>query len=258
MKESIKLFLRSNVSEDDAYNIPKEGLVSLREYFETLKKADRRFLIFTEDERNIIKSTLPWVNEIGFDGMQDSKSKKYYTTSIYLYAYDGINLVLSYNEKTGLYEDSAKNLTIFDKLNPKTAIRARRQKDLYKIQDLLAEIESIGKGEYKGCLATKKSASGEFDISYAPIRGLSISSDYDLVASFNYRKTRFKDRPYLRGKASENLLDLIKMKEKDVLYVSDTIYRIQSVFRNKEMQDIAYGRTPIKKLELTMQSEKTE
>ena len=103
MKESIKLFLRSNVSEDDAYNIPKEGLVTLREYFETLKKADRRFLIFTEDERNIIKSTLPWVNEIGFDGMQDSKSKKYYTTSIYLYADDGINLVLSYNEKTGLY-----------------------------------------------------------------------------------------------------------------------------------------------------------
>ena len=35
MKESIKLFLRSNVSEDDAYNIPKEGLVTLREYFET-------------------------------------------------------------------------------------------------------------------------------------------------------------------------------------------------------------------------------
>lgn len=240
MKESTKLFLDGKINESEFYCTKKECLISLREYYEALKKLDMRFRFFSQEELEKVKGKLDWVDSISYDGLQNENNGEFFETAIHIYSKDKIELIVSRNKETGLYEDLARDIPKLYLINPRVRARIQKQKDLRKIQPELREIESIGRNVYKNHINPKTSVSGYFDINYAPGLGMLVSTDYELVASFFERKPSYKETPYLSEKTKNKILDLIQMNRRDLPNVEEPVVVGASVFPDKETEERVY------------------
>ena len=209
MKEEVKLFLNSDLDEADFFKLPKDNLLSLREYLLKLKDVDTDFQIAINKQLQLIKNKCNWVSTISFNGLIHDKGSSE-ITSIHLHSNDGIDLVVSKNN-FGVYEDLVKNIPRLYLLSGKIRKQLLRQKDLKFIQGELNEIDDIGQNLYRFTLTPITSISNNFIVYSSPAFGTSVYSDFDLIATYEKNYHKKYDRDYLKspeekGKMLEKIL----------------------------------------------------
>lgn len=212
MQEQVKNFLNSNLTETEYYSLPKENLITLKEYLLQLKEKDNEFDKAIEKHAKSIKQKCTWVNKISFGGLVSSKGI-YETTAIYLYSNDGIDLIITHNISNNEYEDLTKYVPKIYLLSRKVRKHLKRQNDINLIQKELEEIENIGREIYIDVLKYISSVSENFEIYYTPHLGLSVYNDFDLIASYSNCTKRQKE--YIKDEDSkQKLLKRIMIKTK--------------------------------------------
>ena len=187
----------------------------MEEYLLKLKEKDNDFQLTIENELQSIKKKCNWLTTIDFGGLINSFGD-YTLTAIYLHSKDGIDLIVRYNNINSKYEDLTSNVPKIYLLSEKVKKHLLRQKDIDYIQEELSEIEKIGRNIYKDVLAPIASISKNFEIYYTPNIGLSIYSDYDLIANYLNHPRNFKEKEFLKDeKSKEKLLKRILIKSND-------------------------------------------
>ena len=83
MKEHIKNFLNTNLTETEYYSLPKENLITLKEYLLQLKNKDDNFQTAIQEQFQSIKKKCVWLNTISFGGLIHENGN-YEITAIYL------------------------------------------------------------------------------------------------------------------------------------------------------------------------------
>lgn len=212
MKEHVKNFLNTNLTETEYYSLPKENLITLKEYLLQLKDKDNNFQTAIQEQFQSIKKKCVWLNTISFGGLIHENGN-YEITAIYLYSKDGIVLIANYNHSSDRYEDLTKSVPKVYLLSEKIRKHLSRQKDIDLIQEELREIENIGRNIYSDVLRPISSISNNFQISYTPHFGLNIYNEYDLIASYLNCSKKSKEKEYLKEEDSkEKLLRRILVK----------------------------------------------
>ena len=212
MKEQVKNFLNTTLTETEYYSLPKENLITLKEYLLQLKDKDNIFQTAIQEQFQSIKKKCVWLNAISFGGLIN-ESGNYVITAIYLYSKDGIDLIANYNHLSDRYEDLTKNVPKVYLLSGKVRKHLSRQKDIDLIQEELREIENVGRNVYIDVLRPISSISNNFQIYYTPHVGLSIYNEDDLIADYLNCSKKSKEKEYLKEKDSkEKLLRRILVK----------------------------------------------
>ena len=192
--------------------MPKENLITLKEYLLQLKDKDNDFQTAIQEQFQSIKKKCSWLNAISFGGLIHEIGN-YELTAIYLYSKDGIDLIAKYNHSNDRYEDLTRNVPKIYLLNRKVRKHLSRQKDIDLIQAELREIENIGRNIYRDVLRPISSISNNFQIHYTPHFGLSIYNDYDLIANYLNCSEKSKEKEYLKEEdPKEKLLRRILVK----------------------------------------------
>ena len=212
MKEQVKNFLNTTLTETEYYSLPKENLITLKEYLLQLKDKDNIFQTAIQEQFQSIKKKCVWLNAISFGGLIH-EGGNYEITAIYLYSKDGIDLIANYNHLSDRYEDLTKSVPKVYLLSGKVRKHLSRQKDIDLIQEELREIENVGRNIYIDVLRPISSISNNFQISYTPHFGLSIYNEYDLIANYLNCSKKSKEKEYLKEEDSkEKLLRRILVK----------------------------------------------
>lgn len=212
MEEQVKTFLNTNLTEIEYYSLPKENLITLKEYLLQLKDKDNDFQSSIQEQFQSIKQKCNWLSAISFGGLIH-ESGNYEITAIYLYTEDGIDLIANHNYSNDRYEGLTKNVPKVYLLSRKVRKHLTRQKDIDLIQEELHEIENIGRKIYIDVLRPISSVSGNFKIYYTPHFGLSIYNDYDLIANYLNCSKKSKEKEFLKDEDSkEKLLKRILVK----------------------------------------------
>lgn len=212
MEEQVKKFLNTNLTETEYYSLPKENLITLKEYLLQLKDNDNNFQSAIQEQFQSIKQKCSWLSAISFGGLIH-ESGNYEITAIYLYSEDGIDLIANHNNSNDRYEDLTKNVPKIYLLSGKVRKHLTRQKDIDFIQEELYEIENIGRNMYRDVLRPISSISKNFEIYYAPHFGLSIYNNYELIANYLNCSKKRKEKEYLKdGDSKEKLLKRILIK----------------------------------------------
>mgnify|MGYP004466156597 FL=1 len=212
MKEQVKNFLNTTLTETEYYSLPKENLITLKEYLLQLKDKDNIFKTAIQEQFQSIKKKCVWLNAISFGGLIN-ESGNYVITAIYLYSKDGIDLIANYNHLSDRYEDLTKNVPKVYLLSGKVRKHLSRQKDIDLIQEELREIENVGRNIYIDVLRPISSISNNFQIYYTPDVGLSIYNEDDLIADYLNCSKKSKEKEYLKEEDSkEKLLRRILVK----------------------------------------------
>ena len=212
MKEQVKKFLNTTLTETEYYSLPKENLITLKEYLLQLKDKDNIFQTAIQEQFQSIKKKCVWLNAISFGGLIN-ESGNYVITAIYLYSKDGIDLIANYNHLSDRYEDLTKNVPKVYLLSGKVRKHLSRQKDIDLIQEELREIENVGRNVYIDVLRPISSISNNFQIYYTPHVGLSIYSEDNLIADYLNCSKKSKEKEYLKEEDSkEKLLRRILIK----------------------------------------------
>lgn len=246
MTNSLKIFLDGTKNEKEFCSLQRTDLYTLREYLEAFKIMDNKFIYLTEEDVEFLKFDIRWLDRVYFDGLQNPKTGDFSISTIYLKAKDGVGLIVGYNAVTGKYQDICyKKIPKIYRISPSTRIRIHRQEEIFepRIQNHLKEIEHAGKYIYDGCLNSINTAGGLFNINYAPDLGMVVRANVpgnDVIATYYHENPRYKDKPYLNKKASEELLDKLRIKPENMPNVDRTVVIPMSVFPNMETQDIAY------------------
>ena len=108
MNEQVKKFLNTTLTEAEYYSLPKENLITLKEYLLQLKDKDNDFQTAIQEQFQSIKKKCSWLSAISFGGLIH-ESGNYEITAIYLYSKDGIDLIANCNHSSDRYEDLTKN-----------------------------------------------------------------------------------------------------------------------------------------------------
>lgn len=212
MEEQVKRFLNSSLTEAEYFSLPKENLITLKEYLLKLKNKDSDFQSAIQQQFQSIKQKCSWISEISFGGLIH-ESGNYEITSIYLNSEDGINLIATHNASNNKYEDLSRNVPKVYLLSGKVRKHLERQKDIDLIQEELQEIENIGRNMYIDVLKTISSISENFKIYYAPHFGLSIYNNYDLIAEYSNCSKKRKEKEFLKDEdTKQKLLKRILIK----------------------------------------------
>lgn len=212
MKEQVKNFLNTTLTETEYYSLPKENLITLKEYLLQLKDKDNIFQTAIQEQFQSIKKKCVWLNAISFGGLIN-ESGNYVITAIYLYSKDGIDLIANYNHLSDRYEDLTKNVPKVYLLSGKVRKHLSRQKDIDLIQEELREIENVGRNVYIDVLRPISSISNNFQIYYTPHVGLSIYNEDNLIADYLNCSKKSKEKEYLKEEDSkEKLLRRILVK----------------------------------------------
>ena len=146
MRAIIKEFLDSDLTESEFFNLPKEDLMSLKDYLEVCREQDAKFRGLIEKPFSSIQDKCDWIQRIGFGSLQNDDAV-YLMSWLNLFAADGIDLSVSL--KNGEYKDLAQIPTLY-LLNKKSRILLDRQEDLYFIQDELHELDEVGRDVFSG------------------------------------------------------------------------------------------------------------
>lgn len=208
MKKNIREFLKSDLNEADFYNLPKEDLINLKDYLESLKEIDRDFENQIQEPIASIKEKCDWFKDFGF----------YYTQTIKLLAKDNIDLIAVLNQYTDKYEELAQNIPKIYLISPKVRTIIQRQKDLDLIQEELHLIDEIGSSMYGkevSHIASKHSISENFYITYTPRIGMDIWYDSGLLTSYHERYTKQYQKPLLKDKKKERILERIQIRKEE-------------------------------------------
>lgn len=216
MKESTKMFLEGETSEQKFYCITKENLITLREYLKMLKEKERKFKYYAKEEIDIVKRNLKWVKDIQFDGQQNQKTGGYIFTTLHLITTENEDYILEYNHETKKYEPMTKKIPKIYYLNPRIRRFAKRMEELYKVQPELESIEHWGRVTYDKCLFPRDSVSGNFKVFYAPQSEILVDNDHEVLIGIYERRTKYQDKPILTGEAKERALDLIQLEAKNL------------------------------------------
>lgn len=212
MEAQVKSFLNASITEAEYFSLPKENLITLKEYLLQLKDRDNDFQSSIQEQFQSIKQKCNWLSTISFGGLIHENGD-YEITAIYLYAEDGINLIVNHSHSKDRYEDLTKNVPKVYLLSGKARKHLMRQKDIDLIQKELYEIENIGRKIYIDVLRPISSISGNFKIYYTPHLGLSIYNDYDLIANYLNCSKKSKEKEFLKDEASkEKILKRILVK----------------------------------------------
>lgn len=212
MKEQVKNFLNTTLTETEYYSLPKENLITLKEYLLQLRDKDNIFQTAIQEQFQSIKKKCVWLNAISFGGLIN-ESGNYVITAIYLYSKDGIDLIANYNHLSDRYEDLTKNVPKVYLLSGKVRKHLSRQKDIDLIQEELREIENVGRNIYIDVLRPISSISNNFQIYYTPHVGLSIYNEDDLIADYLNCSKKSKEKEYLKEEdPKEKLLRRILVK----------------------------------------------
>ena len=217
MADIVRDFLKGDVTENEFFGLPKENLISVKEYLEFLKERDNEFQRLIKEQADSIKENCDWVDRVGFDASQIEETGKYMLSWINLFARDDINLIVSNGNDRSIYTDLAKIPSVY-LINKKARIHSDRQQDLIPIQNELHEIEEIGREFYDGKLYAKKSISGSFVVQDLPELGVELycgTGEYcgKLICRSFDRKGMFYDVPVIKNKEkSEKVLSLVQIK----------------------------------------------
>lgn len=183
MNQEIKAFLNCELDEAEYYSLPKENLITLKDYLLQLKEKDSYFTSATQELFQSIKQKCNWLTSIKFNGLV-TKDGIYEITAIYLYSKDGIDLIANYNKKNNRYEDLTKDIPKIYLLSKKVRNHLQRQKDIELIQQELYELDNIGRNVYKDILIPISSVSKNFEIYYTPQSEMGVYNEYDLIANY--------------------------------------------------------------------------
>ena len=218
MKDIIKDFLNGELTESEFFGLPKEDLISLKEYLELLKEKDVKYQSLIKEQFDSIKKKCDWIAKVGFGSLQLEATGQYQNSWLNLFANDGIDLSVSLANGAGEYVDLAKIPNLY-LLRRSSRVRSNRQKELSIIQDELHVIDEVGRNLYDGALYPKKSISGSFTANYSPELGIDLFCDNDeysnvLIARYYDRTGKYYDRPVLNDAAKkEKLLTRIQIRK---------------------------------------------
>lgn len=213
MEKKIYSFLNSDLNEVEFYNLPKEELLTLKEYLLFLNEKDEMFKKNIQKPFNSIKEKCAWIKKISFDGLQSKTTGKIYPSSVYLYGMDKINLIITFNDLSGQYEDLAKDVPLIYHISKNVRTRIKRQDEVKFIQSELGEIDTIGKEIYENLLYTP-SISGNFDIYYSPYVGLYLYNNYILMAKYLNNPRNYLEKEILKSDDKKRILTKIQIKYK--------------------------------------------
>ena len=215
MRTIIKEFLDSDLTESEFFDLPKEDLMSLKDYLEVCRKQDAKFRGLIEKPFSSIQDKCDWIQKIGFGSLQNDDTV-YLMSWLNLFAADGIDLSVSL--KNGEYKDLAQIPTLY-LLNKKSRIRLDRQKDLYFIQDELHEIDEVGRDVFSGFSLSKRSISKSFNADYMPELGLDLftcNDEYglDFILRSYERHGYYYDKEIITNQAEkEKVLNRVQIKK---------------------------------------------
>lgn len=210
MKKTTKEFLNGEMTESEFYNLPKEDLITLKEYYERLKEIDKKFQFLASLDIKKIKIKLDWVDGVSFAPMLLPTEYGL----IHLFTKDKDDIIAVYDEDAEMYEALTRKIPKISFINPKVKTYMKRTEDLKLIQTELKKIESAGRFIYDGVLEGIVSISGKFYINYVPGYQLHVSTLYDSVACFNQRDLLKKEKTYLDDNHKSKLLTMVQLKNK--------------------------------------------
>ena len=213
MKQITRYFLNSDMNEADFYNLPKDNLITLREYLLDMLNKDNEFLNLIGEPLSSMKEKCPWINDIGYDMLQLAVTGSTIDSTIWLFPTDGHNMIVSKNKNSSIYDDLAKVIPSIYLLDKNVKKRIKRQNELLFIQDELHEIDKIGRNFYDELLYDKTSISGDFDISYVPNIGMYVYTDNEFLAACLVRNMKSYQKPYLKDKQKDKVLARIQLEK---------------------------------------------
>lgn len=221
MQDIIKDFLNGELTESEFFGLPKEDLISLKEYLELLKERDAKYQSLIKEQFGSIKKKCDWIEKVGFGSLQVEATGKYQMSWLNLFATDGIDLSVSLANDFDEYVDLAKIPNLY-LLSKSSRIRSNRQEELSIIQDELHKIDEVGRNLYDGALYPKKSISNSFITHYSPELGIDLFCNDDaysnnLMARYYERPlrhpSRYYDKPIIKDETKkEKLLTRIQIK----------------------------------------------
>ena len=211
MRAIIKEFLDSDLTESEFFNLPKEDLMSLKDYLEVCQKQAVKFRGLIEKPFSSIQDKCDWIQRIGFGSLQNDDAV-YLMSWLNLFAADGIDLSVSL--ENGEYKDLAQIPT-----NKESRILLDRQEDLYFIQDELHEIDEVGRDVFSGFSLTKRSISKSFTADYISGLGLDLftcNDEYglDFILRSYERHGNYYDKEIITNQAEkEKVLNRVQIKK---------------------------------------------
>ena len=215
MRTIIKEFLNSDLTESEFFNLPKEDLMSLKDYLEVCQEQDAKFRGLIEKPFSSIQDKCDWIQRIGFGSLQNDDAV-YLMSWLNLYAADGIDLSVSL--KNGEYKDLAQIPTSY-LLNQKSRILLDRLEDLLFIQDELYEIDKVGRDVFSGFPLTKRSISESFTADYMPELGLDLftcNDEYGLdfiLRSYEFLGKNYDKEIITNQAEKEKVLNRVQIKK---------------------------------------------
>ena len=214
MKQIIRDFLNSDMTESEFYNLSQDNLINLKDYLLQLKSKDEQFIYLIKNPYNSMKEKCNWIDNIAFSAIQIKSTGDYYQSSIWLLPTKGNNIITKINKERKVYKDIADKIPKIYLVNKNIKTQIERQEDLKNIQEELHEIDQIGRKYYDGLLYPQKSISENFKMYYTPNIGMSLYSDNQLLANYYIRQMKEYDKPYLNNEEKNKILTRIQIKNK--------------------------------------------
>ena len=209
MEKIIKEFIQGNKTESEFFELTKDNLMDLREYLIYLTILDEEFEKKTKSQSDSIKKKCDWVKALYFNSLKlheetDNKMME-------LVAKDNINIYTVFNKSTDMFEKYYHDLYVYRHSKKKCTLVNQRQEDLILIQSELKESCEIGEEVYKDVKAISKSISGNFDVWASPFDGIFVSTEDDIIASFDKGRSK-KSKTYLNDKNKAKILRMVQLE----------------------------------------------
>ncbi len=213
MNQQIHSFLNSELDEVDYYSLSRENLLNLKQFLLQLREKENEFQMAIQLPFQSIKEKCDWIKEISFDGLQSEENGEFKSSSVYLYANDGIDLIVKFNPNSGKYEELTKEIPRLLFFSSKVRKFIKRQQSVDLIHDELHEIDDIGREIYKNFLVST-SISNNFKIYYSPHIGTYVYNGNELLAKYLNHPRKYDEEEFLNSRYKKRILTKIQIKQK--------------------------------------------
>ena len=215
MDKILHEFINSDLTEANFFDLPKEDLITLKEYFLSMREKDKEFKELIKEPLESMKDKCGWINTIGYRLFQQSSTHEYINSAIYLFPVLGNCNTVSKNNASKEFRDLIEKVPKIYLLNKDIRMNYQRHKEIPFIQDELEEIDRIGQSFYDGLLIPKKTVSDKFQVSYIPNAMMSLYDPEaeEILAYYNIRNLKLYDKPILNEEQKQKVLTKIQLRK---------------------------------------------
>ena len=210
-------FIESDLTESDYFGLSKDELITLKEYFLSMREKDKEFKELIKEPLDSMKDKCGWISSVGYNLLQQSSTDEYISSTIYLFPVIGRTQIVHKSFWSDEYKDITDKVPLIYLLNRDIRMERKRTKDLPFIQDELREIDEVGKTVYDKLLYPKNTVSDNFMVFYTPNIGMDVyvPSDYNSLAYYYVRNMKLYDKPLIEDRQKEKVLTKIQIRKQD-------------------------------------------